>query len=149
MKQFAFITEEGTVARVVSPGRDEDYTAGEYYDGFLAIEIPVTEDPSVFLTTKYYKNSSWKEKPSWPGEFYNWNLGTESWVFDSERFNASLRRERDQRLYASDWTQIPDAPLTAEQKAAWATYRQELRDVPANNTNITDLSQVTWPTQPS
>jgi len=36
---------------------------------------------------------------------------------------------RDRLLTGSDWTQLPDAPLTAAQKAAWAVYRQLLRDV--------------------
>lgn len=40
-----------------------------------------------------------------------------------------LRAERDRRLAASDWTQLPDAPLSDEQKAAWAVYRQALRDM--------------------
>jgi hypothetical protein len=31
-------------------------------------------------------------------------------------------------LQASDWSQLPDVPLTTEQKQAWAEYRQELRD---------------------
>ncbi len=41
-----------------------------------------------------------------------------------------IRRIRNQKLAESDWTQLPDAPLTAEQKAEWAAYRQALRDVP-------------------
>ena len=32
-------------------------------------------------------------------------------------------------LMDSDWTQLGDAPITAEQKAQWATYRQKLRAV--------------------
>lgn len=35
---------------------------------------------------------------------------------------------RNAQLAASDWTQLPDAPVD---KAAWATYRQALRDLPA------------------
>jgi hypothetical protein len=45
---------------------------------------------------------------------------------------AELRSLRDQKLTECDWTQIVDVPLTEEQKTAWATYRQELRDLPAN-----------------
>jgi hypothetical protein len=33
---------------------------------------------------------------------------------------------RDLELAASDWTQLPDSPAD---KTAWATYRQEVRDV--------------------
>ena len=35
---------------------------------------------------------------------------------------------RNAALAASDWTQTLDAPVN---KAAWATYRQALRDLPA------------------
>lgn len=43
-----------------------------------------------------------------------------------------MRRQRDRLLTASDWTQMPDSPLSDEQRAAWAVYRQALRDAPAN-----------------
>lgn len=39
-----------------------------------------------------------------------------------------MRLYRDALLAASDWTQIADAPTN---KAAWAAYRQALRDFPA------------------
>ena len=38
-----------------------------------------------------------------------------------------VRSERDRLLAASDWTQVADAPVD---QAAWATYRQALRDIP-------------------
>jgi len=41
---------------------------------------------------------------------------------------ASIRNSRTQKLADSDWTQIADS--TAD-KAAWATYRQELRNITA------------------
>ena len=44
----------------------------------------------------------------------------------------AMRKIRDSLLAASDWTQTLDAPLTDEQRAAWAVYRQALRDAPAN-----------------
>ena len=43
-------------------------------------------------------------------------------------YEASMRRQRDLLLAASDWTQTADAPVD---KQAWATYRQALRDFPA------------------
>ena len=39
-----------------------------------------------------------------------------------------MRLQRDRLLAASDWTQVADAPVD---KAAWAAYRQALRDFPA------------------
>jgi len=41
---------------------------------------------------------------------------------------AAVRSDRNTKLTASDWTQVADAPVD---KAAWATYRQALRDVTA------------------
>lgn len=41
----------------------------------------------------------------------------------------SVRNQRNNLLRESDWTQLPTGPLTQEQKDAWETYRQKLRDV--------------------
>ena len=65
---------------------------------------------------------------------------------------TSLRYERDVRLRDSDWSQGVDVPDAI--KSAWATYRQELRDLPANSTPGFDpetgiLTGVTWPTPPA
>ena len=49
---------------------------------------------------------------------------------------ATNRATRNTLLSDSDWTQMNDSPLSNEDKTAWATYRQELRDV-------TDLDA--WP----
>ena len=54
-----------------------------------------------------------------------------------------LRRKRDVILSRCDWTQVPDAPVD---HAAWAVYRQELRDLPANTE---DPRNVVWPTPPN
>jgi hypothetical protein len=39
-----------------------------------------------------------------------------------------VRLWRNVELSKTDWTQVSDAPVDAE---AWATYRQQLRDLPA------------------
>ena len=54
----------------------------------------------------------------------------------------SARSIRDAKLSATDWTQVADAPVD---QAAWATYRQELRDVPAQ---AGFPNAVEWPTSP-
>ena len=55
------------------------------------------------------------------------------------------RAERDKKLAACDWTQLADSPLTDEQKTAWGTYRQALRDVPAQDGFPWEI---TWPSEP-
>ena len=64
-----------------------------------------------------------------------------------ESYMSQLRRERDEKLAASDWTQASDhsSPLAADKKAEWETYRQSLRDLPENTV---DLANPTWPTEP-
>jgi hypothetical protein len=62
----------------------------------------------------------------------------------ASRLNG-FRKRRDEKLAQSDWTQMPDSPLSAEQKAAWAAYRQALRDVPAT---ANDEGWVIWPSRP-
>jgi DNA/RNA-binding domain of Phe-tRNA-synthetase-like protein len=57
-----------------------------------------------------------------------------------------LRADRDALLSSSDWTQGPDAPLSEKKKEAWASYRQELRDLPAKTK---DPLKVKWPEAPS
>lgn len=80
-------------------------------------------------------------------------------VFDGERWNqvwivrdktveenaaqaASVRADRNSRLAACDWTQLADS--TAD-KTAWATYRQALRDITAQQGFPWN---VTWPVEP-
>jgi hypothetical protein len=66
-----------------------------------------------------------------------------------EKVNLWIRRHRDHELYLSDWTQMPDAPLTPEKKAEWAAYRQELRDMTSLYPDLQDPSQIVPPTKPS
>lgn len=58
---------------------------------------------------------------------------------------SQVRNQRQQLLQASDWTTLSDVPLTIEQKAQWATYRQALRDV----TNQPGPLNIVWPVPPS
>jgi len=53
-----------------------------------------------------------------------------------------IRAERNKLLAESDWTQLPDAPVDA---AAWATYRQALRDI----TTEANPFAIVWPQGPS
>lgn len=90
------------------------------------------------------------------GHYRSWN-GT-SWEYTEiplppapepptiEDQQVTIRNDRNGRLALSDWTQLPDVPLSSEVKAAWATYRQALRDVPQQ---AGFPQEVTWPQIPS
>ena len=62
-----------------------------------------------------------------------------------------LRVERDRLLAATDWMGNSDVTMSS----AWKTYRQELRDLPANSDpklasdGTLDMSSVKFPTKPS
>jgi hypothetical protein len=66
-----------------------------------------------------------------------------------EKLEEWIRRPRSFYLAQSDWTQLPDAPLTEAKKAEWATYRQQLRDMPTVHANIQDISERVIPVMPS
>jgi len=55
---------------------------------------------------------------------------------------ASVRRQRTEKLNDCDWTQIADSTAN---KTAWATYRQQLRDIPAQSGFPWTI---TWPESP-
>ncbi len=61
----------------------------------------------------------------------------------SEQKWDQIKLWRNAKLAQSDWTQLPDAPVN---KTAWATYRQALRDLPAQGGNADDA---TIPSVPS
>lgn len=51
------------------------------------------------------------------------------------------RNWREKELLATDWTQLPDAPVDAN---SWASYRQSLRDLP----NIKNFADAELPERP-
>jgi hypothetical protein len=55
---------------------------------------------------------------------------------------TAVRQQRTDKLKDSDWTQVLDAPVD---QTAWATYRQQLRDI---SSQAGFPWEVQWPTQP-
>ena len=58
---------------------------------------------------------------------------------------SMVRHERNTKLSSCDWTQISDASLGSHTAEEWATYRQELRDLPAG---FSKVSEVVFPDDP-
>jgi len=61
-------------------------------------------------------------------------------LVDSEAAK-SVRTDRDERLAKTDWMGMSDVTMSAD----WATYRQGLRDVPAQSGFP---HTITWPSEP-
>ena len=74
------------------------------------------------------------------------NVWTQVWTvsqLEEARASENVRGYRNSLLKKTDYTQLTDAPGDT---AAWATYRQALRDIPAQDGFP---FTVTWPTEPS
>ena len=80
-------------------------------------------------------------------------------ILDDKDWDNEFRRQRRFVLEDCDWTQANDSPLSSSKKTEWATYRQALRDLPANKdeatrkamaqAKATNTSHSGWPTEPS
>jgi hypothetical protein len=124
---------------------------------FIGVD-PVFESPTP-TTTRYqtankngveFKNNKW---------MWAWTIGpvftdneeataTEQQAVYVQRIDdeqaKSVRQSRNQKLAETDWTQGKD--IADEVSTAWATYRQALRDIPAQSGFPWT---VVYPTQPT
>jgi len=56
-----------------------------------------------------------------------------------------VRSKRNRLLQECDWIILSDSPLTEQKKGEYLTYRQALRDIPQD---YTDIEDIIWPTKP-
>jgi len=63
---------------------------------------------------------------------------------DKENIQA-LRNERNRKLADSDWISTKSYDVGTAIPGEWKTYRQALRDLPANTA---DPTNITWPEEP-
>ena len=66
----------------------------------------------------------------------------ESGQFD--RDIVRLRETRNSRLSSTDWYALQDVTMSD----AMASYRQDLRDLPAGLTTVEEVAAVSWPVKP-
>ena len=107
----------------------------------------IVDDQIVSIITAHEQPANTVPIPEGLNPFRMRWTGTELVADEEEdliQLEATMRWERDQRLISSDWTQLPDAPVD---QAAWATYRQALRDLP-NHVNWPNLTEDDWPVPP-
>lgn len=99
-------------------------------------------------TTAYVNTGDWRDDTHKlvNGEFVE-IVQTDAEALDE--MWLSVRTIRDGRLKQSDWTQVPDSPLTADQRSEWQMYRQKLRDITDDYAHVTSGDQVVFPVSPS
>jgi len=126
----------------------DEWLATEGYYGFVP-----SEGPDVLATECTYSLNPIREwavdeesktvSPTWNIVYYTEEEKIRNEVqLDRSKWEA-MRSARNVLLSQTDWTQLPDVDpaLSAE----WREYRQALRDLPSN---ITDIDAFFWPTRP-
>lgn len=149
MKILAFINltafhfrKQGKGGMYPTPHPDGTFPADAVFTGF---------DPETLTVTYKTPNGTdeegatvWEE---WEKVFTEADVeAAKVWTppLDLEAVLADLRKQRNELLAESDFSQLSDAPVDS---SAWAVYRQQLRDLP--ETVNTETGQYTWPTPPN
>lgn len=109
-------------------------------DGCALLEIE--SDP----LNQYIDNEQLINIPVRPSFEHEFNYLSKSWVLDINLLKQNIVNQKNNLLFKSDWTQLPNSPLNQQKQGQWATYRQSLRDIPAQSGYPTN---VTWPTAPT
>ena len=102
-------------------GIQEEILVSEEKPGEDWYEIPEDNEG------KFYKLVSGKAKAMTEAQ-----LTTHRSVLEKDSTVSFVRRERSRLLMESDWTQLPSSNLSESKKVEWESYRQILRDLPAN-----------------
>ena len=114
----------------------------DFPDSFVSIFYPTNKRAAGFVDIEHDETTV--TSCTWNESAY------QEWLAQhpdpAEALAAEVREQRDQLLKDSDWTQMPDSPLSESEKEAWKEYRQELRDVPQQEGFP---ENVTWPDAPA
>ncbi len=133
---------------------DLEDSAGHHYIVYiLEKNFPESacKDFHYFMTNYWYDltNKEFvKVESAQPNQYAVYSPTTKTWSWDAALVLDDIRRLRNGRLGGSDWTQLSDTNLTAEQKAAAVEYRKALRDITIGIGNPVDTDAVDWPTPP-
>jgi len=136
MMYTIFNTTTGEILRVINTNQiesqikdNESFIDGEFLDDEYYIEY----NQPVLITPK-------------PNDYSVFNFETKQWVTVESKAIADVSSKRNKLLYQTDWTQIPNGPLTVQQQNSWNIYRQQLRDI---STQSGYPYNVVWPTPPN
>lgn len=142
----------GRIEAFTMPANESDLYEGQS-QGALVVRWDTTnifgDNPAFPYEHWYYNGTTFVERAEQPSNFHVYDWSAHTWSWNSEDFWDTVRQQRGSKISSCDWTQSTDSPLTDEKKAEWATYRTALRNVPASNSSVTDLDNITWPTIPS
>ena len=132
---------------------DLDDSGGLWIVHMLEHNFPeeACKDFNYFMTNYWFNLTDQtfvKVESEQPNEYAVYDPLTKTWSWDAALVLVDVRRKRDSLLKTSDWTQLSDTNLTAEQKAEAVDYRKALRDVTINIGKPINADAVDWPTPP-
>jgi hypothetical protein len=78
---------------------------------------------------QYIVDGEFVDMPERPSDIYTWDWDALSWAKNLELAEQNIRRQRQELLESTDWTQLPDVPDATRVK--YQAYRQALRDITA------------------
>jgi len=115
---------------------------------FNMIQVIVTGQPTYDAMTETVVQGTpvySSERNRWEQQWSVVSLSAEEIAQKLSGQISTVRKQRNELLKSTDWTQVDDSPLTNIKKAEWALYRQALRDVTAQ----TGFPwTITWPDAP-
>ena len=127
-------------------------------DGVGISDLPLKDFPSDVWAVQWDGSKGTVEKRDFSitditdiTPYNSWIAELDAALADAANLNnpnweAIGRSNRDALLSQTDWVVLADSPITGDKLTEWKTYRQALRDLPANTT---DWEKVEYPTQPS
>jgi hypothetical protein len=138
------VTEFDIRAKFPNTSFTTDFLSG-LPDGYVRVQLnsrPADDDSKVIAEGQpTLIDGLWTQTWTQTDKYTAEELAAQATAATAEKW-SNLRMERNDKLSLSDWTQLPDSNVD---KNVWATYRQQLRDLPSNTANI---DNVVWPTVP-
>lgn len=139
------VSREQVDSRYIKPNANVVGFDMTYLSSIGVYPVKPTDAPGVDVTMKVVAVTPMLIAGEWVETYEIVAKTQEELANDMIVWSQSMRDQRDALLRMSDWTQLADAPLTAETKQSWVEYRQLLRDIPSQSGFPFN---VTWPTTP-
>lgn len=111
-------------------------------DGFVYVAPPAMPEYNS-ATQAVVLNAPAMVEGLWQQVYSVVDLSAKQLQINVDSAASAARSTRDAKLAASDWTQVADAPVD---QAAWATYRQALRDITSQSGFP---AAIQWPVAPT
>ncbi len=145
-KYYLSVSGDGSVTSHPIARENLVLALGDMSDEQYAVQgyQPIVNNPPTLEDGQISQINGWKTNDDGSYE-WNWEVTD---LDQNHLTNIHIRHQRDMLLRDTDWSVLPDSPLSADDKTAYETYRQALRDLPSTYPEVKKPDDVTWPTAP-